>query len=112
VALQANVPFLYHRNGKKSVLSQFPFLALSVYREQVLQLLEEQVLHALVPPEADKPLELLQNREIALSAEPLHLGHKPASEASLIGLISSNLSLQFEQKYSYIGIVPSFKEHP
>jgi len=78
----------------------------------VLQLLEEQVLHALMLPEAGEPSELLQNGEGTLWAEPPQLGHKPVSEASLIGLINSNLSLQFEQKYSYIGIVPSFKEHP
>ena len=69
----------------------------------------EQVLQALALPEADAPAELLQNRESTLCADFPQSGHLLVKAASLIGLISSNFCLQFEQRYSYIGIAPPFQ---
>jgi len=72
-----------------------------------LQVLDVQLAHTLPVPETDEPSELLENNESTRWALPPQLGHKAAPPAWLIGLSSSNLSSQSEQKYSYIGIIPS-----
>ncbi len=94
-------------NYRKGAFSACPLLIPYPYIEQELQVSAEQVLQAL--PEAEPPSEFVRNREGTLSAEPPQFGHTPVSSDWLIGRNSSNLSLQSEQKYSYIGIVTSFQ---
>jgi hypothetical protein len=76
------------------------------YNEQELQVVAEQVLQALPPSEADEPSELRQNEESTRSAPLPHLGQETFSPDWLMVLSNSNLLLQLEQKYSYIGISP------
>ena len=70
----------------------------------MLQLPEEHELQALWLAGEDVPPDVRQNRETARGAGWPHLGQGPASIARLMGLISSNLCLQLEQEYSYMGI--------
>ncbi len=94
-------------NYRKGAFSACPLLIPYPYVGQERQISVVQVLQAL--PEAEPPSELVRNREGTLSAGSPQFGHTPASSAWLIGRNSSNLRLQFEQKYSYIGIVTSFQ---
>lgn len=50
------------------------------------------------------PLEKAAKDENSFRAEDWHLGHETASPASLKERRSSNLALQLEQMYSYIGM--------
>ena len=94
---------------RKAHYSVFLFQSYCLYTEQEPQLLDEQPLQELVLPEAPAPSELLQNKEIALGAACPQSGQAPGFVASLIGLNCSNLRLQFEQIYSYIGIYTPFR---
>lgn len=71
----------------------------------MLQLLEEHELQALWLADGEVPPDVRQNRETALGAVRPHLGQGQVSIARLMGLISSNLCLQPEQEYSYMGMV-------
>lgn len=68
MVLREKIQFLYHRNDRKGAFSEFPFFnpVTPIYREQELQVVVEQVLHALALAEAGDPSELLQNRESTL----------------------------------------------
>ncbi len=72
----------------------------------MLQVPEEQVLQVLAPSEAGDPSELLENNESTRLAQAPQPKHWASSSARFIGLNNSNLSLQSEQRYSYIGIFP------
>jgi hypothetical protein len=74
--------------------------------EQELQVVAEQLAQALPPSEAGEPSELLENKENTRWALPPQLGQAALWLDWLIALSCSNLSLQSEQKYSYIGISP------
>jgi hypothetical protein len=74
------------------------------YNEQELQVVAEQLLQALLPSEAGEPSELRQNEESTRWALLPQLGQETLWLDWLMVLSSSNLLLQLEQKYSYIGI--------
>jgi hypothetical protein len=72
-----------------------------------VQLAAEHVLQAL-ESELGIPLPFVEketNEGKTLCAGLLQLRHKASSSARLMGRSNSNLSLQFGQKYSYMGIV-------
>ena len=66
--------------------------------------------HGLKPPsEEDSPSAPLETQaKVERTRSPLlwQWGQEAASSARLMGRSNSNLSLQLEQRYSYIGIVP------
>lgn len=68
-----------------------------------------QVLQASLPIEVnppESPLEKAAKEEKSFLAGAWHSGQEASSVASLKGRRSSNLQLQLEQTYSYIGISP------
>jgi hypothetical protein len=74
--------------------------------EQESQVVAEQLAQALPPSEAGEPSELLENEESTRRALLPQLGQEAPWLDWLMVLSSSNLILQLEQKYSYIGISP------
>jgi len=62
VAIWEKILLLYYQNGNKSSFLTL-LLPFYLYREQALQLLAEQALHALLPEEDGAPSELLENNE-------------------------------------------------